>query len=137
MRHGDVVPKYGEAAIAAVQLVATGQAKHPPDAWDAAVKRFFPGSPSSQNKGCPRGAFLGLCESGVVKGVVSGSYTRSKLNKQYALDAVGLLRNSPHLVGDPETLWQRVIGPVTKVENSQMDVVLALWQRGLIHDRLK
>lgn len=126
------MPKYGEAAIAAVQMVATGRAKHPCDAWVAAVKRVFPDSASSQAKGCPRGAFLGLCESGLVKGVPGGSYTRSKLNKQYAINAVQLLHRRPNLVGDPNQLWQLVFGRAAKVENSQMDVVLALWQRGLI-----
>jgi len=39
-------------------------------------------------KGCPRGAFLELCEAGMIKGIASGKYTRSKRNKEYAIDAV-------------------------------------------------
>ncbi len=126
------MPKYGDAAITAVRLVASGGAKHAADAWEVAVDRFFPDSPSSRAKGCPRGAFLGLCESGLVKGVPNGSYTRSKLNKQYAVAAVLILRKRPSLVGDPGQLWQIVVGSAAKVQNSQMDVVLALWKRGLI-----
>ncbi len=126
------MPKYGDAAIAAVRLVASGVEKDASGAWDAAVNRIFPDSPSSQTKDCPRGAFLGLCEAGLVKDVPSGSYTRSKLNKQYALDAVHLLRTQPTLVNDPRQLWLLVVRGATKRHNSQMDVVLSLWQRGLI-----
>jgi hypothetical protein len=126
------VPKYGDAAIAAVGLVASEGEINPADAWDTAVNRAFPDSPSSRAKDCPRGAFLGLCEAGLVKGVPSGSYTRSKLNKQYALDAVLILRVQPMLVNDPRQLWLLVVRGATKRHNSQMDVVLSLWQRGLI-----
>jgi hypothetical protein len=126
------VPKYGDAAIAAVRLVASGGEKDAIGAWDMAVNRIFPDSPSSRTKGCPRGAFLGLCESGLVKGVPGGSYTRSKLNKQYALDAVLILRERPTLVGDPSALWQLVVGGAAKRHNAQMDVVVTLWQRNFI-----
>ncbi|MGH8427419.1 MAG: DUF6979 family protein [Bryobacteraceae bacterium] len=126
------MPKYGEAAVAAAQMVSRGRVKHAPDAWEAAVKQIFPDRLASQRKGCPRGTFLGLCESGLVKGVPGGSYTRARLNKQYAVDAVQLLRERPALANDPDQIWHLVIGRGTKVENSQMDVVVTLWQRGLI-----
>jgi hypothetical protein len=126
------VPKFGDAAIAAVQMVTSGVERHAPDAWRAAVHCVFPDSDSSRTKGCPRGAFLGLCEEGFVKGVPGGSYTRSKLNKQYALDAVLLLRKRPALVSDPGTLWQQVVGGAEKVHNSQMDVVVTLWSQGFV-----
>jgi hypothetical protein len=126
------VPKYGEAAIAAAQMVSLSRVKHAPDAWNAAVKQMFPGRLASQQKGCPRGAFLGLCQSGLVKGVPTGSYTKSRLNRQYAIDAVKVLRAQPTLVDHPEEIWRLVVGSTTKVENSQMDVVIALWKKGLI-----
>jgi hypothetical protein len=46
---------------------------------------------SAQKKGCPRGAFLGLCEEGLVKGIPAGNYTTSKDNKAYAVRAAELL----------------------------------------------
>lgn len=124
--------KYGEAAVAAAQMVSIGRVKHAPDAWDTAVKKAFPGRVASQRKGCPRGAFLGLCESGLVKGVPAGSYTRSRLNKQYAIDAVRILREHPALANEPNQIWRLVIGRAAKVENSQMGIVIALWKQGLI-----
>jgi len=124
--------RYGEAAVTAAQMVSLGRAKHAPDAWNFAVKSIFPGRLASQRKGCPRGAFLGLCESGLIKGVPGGSYTRSLLNKQYAIDAVKFLRKRPALANEPNQLWRLVIGPTAKVENAQMSVVIALWQQGLI-----
>jgi hypothetical protein len=126
------VAKYGEAALAAVQMVAKGRVKHAPDAWNVAVEQIFPGRLPSQRKGCPRGAFLGLCESGLIKGVPSGTYTKSRLNKQYAIEAVNILRERPALADDPDQIWRLVIGRNEKVQNSQMDVVITLWQRGLI-----
>jgi hypothetical protein len=129
---GGVVSKYGEAAVAAAQMVSLGRVKHAPDAWDAAVKQIFPGRLTSQRKSCPRSAFLGLCELGLVKGVPSGSYTKSRLNKQYAIDAVKVLRSRPMLVKEPNEIWRLVIGPAEKIENAQMNVVIALWKHGLV-----
>ena len=83
-------------------------------------------------KGCPRGAFLGLCEEERVKGVKTGHYTRSKLNKEYAMEAVRLLRLEPSLVSDRAQLWRRVIGQKTKAHNGQLDVVIGLWNAGLL-----
>lgn len=124
--------KYGEVAVAAALMVSRGQVTNPPDAWCAAVEQIFPGRLASQRKSCPRGAFLGLCESGLVKGVPSGSYTRSRLNKKYALDALEALRENPALANSPDKLWCLIIGQNAKVENAQMDVVISLWQKGLI-----
>ena len=54
-------------------------------------RRSIPTSVSAQKKGCPRGAFLGLCEDGLVKGIPAGNYTVSKDNKAYAVRAAELL----------------------------------------------
>jgi hypothetical protein len=131
-RRGGILSKYGEAAVAAVEMVTQRRVPHAPDAWEAAVTRTFPGRLASQRKGCPRGAFLGLCGEGLIKGVPKGSYTRSLLNKQYAVDAVALLRQRPTLSENPTELWHLVICGKEKVHNSQMDVVIALWRRGLV-----
>ena len=54
-------------------------------------------------------------------------------NKAYALQAVKLLLMDPSRAGDgPRPLWQSVLAGVKKQPNAQMEVVLALWEKGLI-----
>jgi hypothetical protein len=77
------------------------------------------------------GAFLGLCEEGRIAHVPAGRCTRSRLNKQYGLDAVRLLVAEPSLAErGARELWERVMDGREKRENGQMDVVLALWRGG-------
>jgi hypothetical protein len=127
--------KYGEVAIGATELVrSSGSA--PQVAWEEVVRSVFPESNSLQDKGCPRGAYLGLCEDGFITGIPSGSYTKSRDNKGYALRAVEILEAEPTLAdAGPKVLWDRVMNGQSKVYNSQMHVVLALWQRGWIKRR--
>ena len=122
--------KYGEVAIEASRLVVDGLS--PRVAWQNAVISVFPNSKSQQEKGCPRGAFLGLCEEGRIVGIPTGSYTRSRDNKKYALRAIEFLTQDPSLANDITALWKRIMNGHRKVHNSQMDVVVALWRRGLI-----
>lgn len=82
-------------------------------------------------KGCPKGAFLGICEEGLVQGIRPGQYTRSKDNKRYAVEAIKALKETPSLTGDPDALW-RAVPDHPLNENGQMDVVISLWERGLI-----
>lgn len=124
--------KYGEAALEAVRLIITGQVIVPRDAWHQATTKFFGHRTSSQEKGCPRDAFLGLCSEGLVARIDAGSYTRSKKNKQYAIKAAHLLKHHPELATNPNKLWSAVIGSSTKQHNQQMDVVISLWKQGLI-----
>jgi hypothetical protein len=122
--------KYADAALFAVQLnkhSACGAIA----AWEAATLRMFPDSLAAQIKGCPRGAFLGLCEEGEVLDIPAGRYTNSKDNKKYAMRAVGLLR-SGQTYSTPRELWLAVMEDITKVHNSQMNVVMALWENQLI-----
>jgi hypothetical protein len=129
--------KYGEAAILATRYVLRSRAPCAADAWKMAVCAVFPNSPSSQVKGCPRGAYLGLCEEGLVEGIPRGQYTRSKDNKTYALRAHEILRTEPALSSDPDRLWVKVIAPSDKKHNSQMDVVASLWNQGLLLKNMK
>lgn len=86
---------------------------------------------SSQEKGCPRNTFLGLCEEGLVKGVPKGNYTNSVKNKEYALKAIEILKWQKTTTFSQKELWEKlVLGE--KKHNSQMDVVLALWKNDLI-----
>ena len=127
--------KYGKAAIEATELIYDG--KHPREAWYAACEeQFSEWQEAAIRKGCPSGAYLGLCEEGKINGVPKGRYTCSRLNKRYALEAVKLLRSSPSLASDKAELWRKVqekagIGK-TISHNYQLDVVLALWFGGFI-----
>lgn len=97
-----------------------------------AVQDVFPNSQSSQEKGCPKGTFLGICGSGKVFGIPGGEYTRSEKNKLYGLKALEILRASPTLAEDELALWKRVMAGEEKAPNSQMDVVISLWKAGLL-----
>lgn len=123
--------KYGKASVRAVHLFTTGITDSPKEAWTRATGELFE-SKSSREKGCPKNAFLGLCEEGLIRGISSGQYTNSLKNKQYALDAVAILRRSPELATDLNALWKAVMREERKVHNSQMDVVVALWNAGLL-----
>jgi hypothetical protein len=120
---------YGDAAIEAVELIVSQKITDPAKAWNIALHNLGL-SDTILQKACPKSAFLGLCKEGLVKGVPRGNYTRSIKNKAYSLHAVQILRSEPELVGKKGDLWKRV-GHLSK-DNGQMDVVISLWQKGLI-----
>ena len=122
--------KYGEAAVLAVEKAHSGLC--PKAAWTQAVWEVFPKSPTGREKGCPRAAFLGLAEEGLVQGIPGGCYTRSKDNKKYALQAVELLRSYPELSRCPGKMWTCIMRGQKKEPNQQMDIVSALWNKGYI-----
>jgi len=124
--------KYGVAAVRATQLLRRRRAVSPVEAWERAVREVFPGSPSAQAKGCPRGAYLGLCEDGFERGVDPGSYTRSVLNKRYAVRAANVLRERPELLGDESALWRHAVRGEEKAPNGQMEIVIALRRANLL-----
>jgi hypothetical protein len=122
--------KYGQCAIHAVGI-ARQHEENPKTAWNKATLRVFPDRKAARDKGCPKGAFLGLCEEGLVRGIPRGRYTQSVLNKRYALDAVEVLISRPQLRADEDSLWNALPEhPFTP--NGQMDVVIALWRNGMI-----
>lgn len=122
--------KYGEAAIMAARTSSVPGAK--PDAcWNNAMERLYPTSPTARKKGSPRGAFLGLCEEGLVKGVLPGRYAASKDNKAYAVRAVALLTEGAQS-WSTSALWRAVSEYPENAHNSLMDVVMALWKNDLI-----
>ena len=97
-------------------------------AWEASAAKIFAHSPTSEHKPCPKSTFLGLAELGEIAGVKPGEYTTSIDNKRYAKDALALLRENESRSNDPLALWKRVMGGVDKKHNSQMEVVIALWE---------
>ena len=126
------VSKYGIVAVVAARHIAeTGI--DPILAWKAASAEIITESRELRDKACPRGAFLGLCEEGLVKGVAPGPYHRGyKMNKVYALKGVEILGQEPELVGDVRKLWSRVVGNNAVGHHGQMDVVVELWNNGFI-----
>ncbi|MGV0035215.1 MAG: DUF6979 family protein [Candidatus Azotimanducaceae bacterium WSBS_2022_MAG_OTU7] len=119
--------KYGQIAITAAQAARCGA--DPVSAWKEAAQKVFPTQEASREKGCPKCAFLGLAESGLVKGVAAGCYTTSQDNKRYAVDALRRIRANSALVDDKTALWKLVVGGA-KQHNGQLDVVIALWKNG-------
>lgn len=124
---------YSTAAIKAAEMLQ--ETKTTPElAWERAVRIAFPDSKSSQQKDCPKNTFLALCETGKVKGVKPGNYTKSDDNKRYAIKALRILSNSAKDF-TPAVLWAEVLkteSDKTKKHNRQMNVVLALVSGGLI-----
>lgn len=117
--------KYGKVAVMAAEMARNGL--NPIEAWRVSAKVVFPTQPPSRDKGCPKYAFLGLAEEGLVQGVSKGQYTKSMLNKLYAVEGVNLLRAEPELAGNPEGMWERIMSGRYKQHNEQMSVVTALW----------
>lgn len=118
--------KYGMIALRATQLACRDRIG-PVEAWRIAAVEIYPESPDSQRKPCPKSAYLGLAEEGLLEGVPRGSYTTSVDNKRYALEGLRLLQEDEMLAGDPKELWRRIMKGDTKRYNQQMHVVAALW----------
>jgi hypothetical protein len=124
--------QYGEAAIIATEYLVQGKLTSPRDAWNLAVSKVSE-SNESRRKGCPRDAYLGLCDAGLVSGISAGKYgPKNNVNGRYAVNACQLLRSEPSLVTDKTTLWDRIDEPRARNQNGQLDVVVTLWNKGLL-----
>lgn len=125
--------KFGKVAILAAKRAQNGMV--PQQAWEQSTEEVFPDRPASRDKGCPRYAFLGLAEEGLIVGIRPGDYTNSQDNKRYAVAGVRLLKNEPHLCTNVNKMWRRVMRneqDKNKQHNEQMDVVAGLWKNGYI-----
>jgi hypothetical protein len=60
--------KYGETAIRTAKLLRSG-AESAEDAWHRVAAEVFPDAPEARKKTCPREAFLGLCQEGMLVGI--------------------------------------------------------------------
>lgn len=85
---------------------------------------------ASIKKGCPRLTFIGLCENNLIKGIEIKNSNKESLNKNYAVEAVKILKNNNRHYTSKE-LWEE-IGNKDKKHNRQMDIVLALWEKEVI-----
>lgn len=93
---------YEMIAVLSVEKIHAGI--DPVLAWQKSASEIFPAKKASREKSCPRSAFLGLAEEGLICGVSAGKYTNSVLNKQYAVDAVDMLQVNGELVDRPDEL---------------------------------
>jgi hypothetical protein len=125
--------QFGKVAVKATCLLISKEVSDPRKACDSAVRTVLSYSTSMMRKHCPRSAYLGLCEEGLVKGAPPGNWTESVDNKRYAVDAVRYLRKCPSWIDKPTThLWREVTRPRTIRHNDQIDVVFALLRKELI-----
>ena len=122
---------YGEAAVIAAGLVRSGEASDPSDAWGRATAQVFTSSEDLRNKGCPKAAFIGLCCHGSIAGIDASSSTRITKNGKYAIDAAEILRENRFIASQPDLLWKKVARR-SKTHNHQIDVVIGLWDAGLL-----
>jgi hypothetical protein len=122
--------RYGQAALMATKQVPSSDIS-PVARWESAMEELYPTSTAARKKSCPRGAFLGLCEEGLVKGIPAGHYKASRDDKAYAVRAVTLLTEGTQL-RSTNALWRAVTNGAEKAHNNQMDIVLALWNNDLI-----
>ena len=120
--------KYRDAAVYAVELILAGEG--PLEAWEKATKKFFPSSTNLRDKGCPKGAFLGLCNEGLIRGIPAGNYARSTKNGGYAVKAVEILKQNRFLVSQLDMLWKKIAPTIS--HNHQLEVVVGLWEAKLI-----
>jgi hypothetical protein len=125
---------FGKVAVEATRLLKSERVDDPREAWLSAAQALGC-SRGMAVKGCPRGAYLGLCDAGLVKGVPTPRgrpWTRSVDNKRYAIKAVEALLRDETLRCRLADLWREASQPRTIVHNGQLDVVLGLWAERLI-----
>ena len=59
--------KYGTIAVCAAKKVREGNGLCPISAWKTSAEEIFPEQTASREKSCPRNAFLGLAEEGLIR----------------------------------------------------------------------
>jgi hypothetical protein len=115
-----------------MKLIEKGET--PQAAWEKATIVLFGEGTSGQKKGCPKNAFLGLCEAGLIicreKTLQCNSPDKpDSKNKGYASKAVELIREDRSNMNNKTVLWQKI---TTVKYNQQLDVVFALIEKGYI-----
>ncbi|CRY31655.1 DUF6979 family protein [Yersinia enterocolitica] len=127
---------YGDTAIEVVKHYIRGQDLE--ESWLRQIT-FFTTSEVSREKGCPRSAFLGLCEDGWVKGIKRGNYIlrRRKYpnNKDYAVEGAKIVLANPSKEYLASQLWaevKRALLGGAENHNQQMTVVIALMNNDLL-----
>jgi len=126
--------KYNQAAIKAVELMHKDLCHSPIEAWKIATAEVFGEGTWGAKKGCPKNAFLGLCEEGYIKGISSGVYNsrRDSKNKRYVVKAASIIKEQPDFLNNKKELWNQVTEGNRISHNYQLDVLEALWKRDYI-----
>lgn len=128
-KHKKATRKFAKIAVHAAEKLNQQPTLSPRESWDISSRHFYPNNVASMEKGSPRATFLSLCGLGLIKGVAAGTYTRSVTNKHYAIRALELLKGDPKL--SESQLWSKISFARA---NNQMDVVKALFNKGLIRE---
>jgi uncharacterized protein DUF6979 len=125
--------KYGEAAVMAARA-ADQSGIAPARAWTDAVSVLYANSEWGRKKSCPKHAFLGLCEAGVIRGVPPGQYAahRSGSNKEFTMRALEAVRQDPALLLQKSRLWEIATDGSGVGENGQLGVLESLRSAGLL-----
>ncbi|GHT84007.1 hypothetical protein FACS1894137_06490 [Spirochaetia bacterium] len=123
--------QFVEAALNAVKICQEHTEVSPSEAWQQAIDAIS-NSVNVRKKSCPRNTFLGLCSHGFIVGIDKKDYNDvNNMEREYTRLAVERLRENPDLSNLPRRLWEE-IGNAGKEEDSQMDIVVALWKAELI-----
>lgn len=127
--------EFGNTAVKAARRLQDDKNLCPEKAWNKAISEANL-SRSSQEKGCPKSAFLGLCRKGLI--VKTGPYDKldESKNGDYAVIACEILiakQNRP--LPTQKALWEKVFQNLNLSsisQNGQLDVVFSLWREKLI-----
>ncbi len=119
--------QYGDVALQAVELIRVKPHLEPQRAWERAARGL---KGSSREKLCPKGAFVGLRESGAVVGVAMRRTLSRSDNGDYAVTGLAALRKDPTLAHDKTALWILSRGTKRISHNGQMDVLLSFLEAG-------
>lgn len=122
---------YGKIAVDAAngfqQLVATTLLQ----SWNSSLIKN-----NKNDKNCPRIAFLGLCENGLIAGIPKGRYiqkTTASVIKGKAISIRNIIMNNnpPSIPAQTKTsIWEQVGG--TGQDEGVIDVVYTLFNHGML-----
>lgn len=121
---------FGNAAVAAARRCIRVPSAEPRTVWTATVRRLSTG-PSMPGKCCPKGAFLGLHETGQIRGIPRSRSKPSNRNGAYALAALKILRSRKGVPNSVRDFWAQIPDAPPR-HNEQLTVVLALWTAKLL-----
>lgn len=123
---------FGNTALRARELLIEGEASTPRDAWNMAGGELFHRT-TYFSKGCPRAAFIGLCEEGLIKGIPAGDYSAGEKNKKHTLKALQLLKEKANWKLNKTQWWNAATKDNPISHNHQLDVLLSLYENGFLN----
>jgi len=128
---------YEAITLKAVKILSEKQTSSFEEVWKKSGKELDL-EESIWKKGCPKNAFIGVCEMGLIKGIQGIPNVELSKNGKYAVTALRLIIKNPQLytnMSGPD-LWREVLKEchleTSKNYNQQMAVVLTLWNNNKI-----